>query len=202
MQLHSFGDARKKCVFAAVYAVVQQESGTVQDLVAAKSRLAKTNLTIPRLELVAGHMAVNLAVNVEMLSILEGFKVAENIQCWLDSTVALHWLNDDGQYRQFVANRVRKMRSHENVWWRHVTTAENPADLASRGSSVDGDKLWSDGPDWISDESKWPPNIVTKASDMSEAEKKVLRELSAVGVETNDVLETVLIVSSNCAKDG
>ena len=187
-------------MFAAVYAVVQQESGTVQDLVAAKSRLAKTNLTIPRLELVAGHMAVNLAVNVR--NALEEFRVAENIQCWLDSTVALHWLNDDGQYRQFVANRVRKMRSHENVWWRHVTTAENPADLASRGSSVDGDKLWSDGPDWISDESKWPPNIVTKASDMSEAEKKVLRELSAVGVETNDVLETVLIVSSNCAKDG
>ena len=147
-------------------------------------------------------MAVNLAVNVEMLSILEGFKVAENIQCWLDSTVALHWLNDDGQYRQFVANRVRKMRSHENVLWRHVPTAENPADLGSRGSSVDGAKLWSDGPDWLSDESKWPPNIGTKASDMSEAEKKVLRELSAVGVETNDVLETVLIVSSNCAKDG
>jgi hypothetical protein len=118
--------------------------------------------------------------------------VAENIQCWLDSTVALHWLSDDGQYRQFVANRVRKMRSHENVLWRHVPTAENPADLGSRGGSVDGATLWSDGPDWLSDESKWPPNIVTKASDMSEAEKKVLRELSAVDVETNDVLETVL----------
>jgi hypothetical protein len=64
VQLHSFEDASKKGVYAAVYAVVQQESGTVQGLVAAKSRLAKTNLTIPRLELVAGHMAVNLAVNV------------------------------------------------------------------------------------------------------------------------------------------
>ena len=29
VQLHSFGDARKKGVCAAVYAVVQQESGTV-----------------------------------------------------------------------------------------------------------------------------------------------------------------------------
>ena len=85
VQLHSFGDASKKGVYETVYAVVQQESGTVQGLVAAKSRLAKTNLTIPRLELVAGHMAVNLAVNVR--NALEGFKVAENIQCWLDSTV-------------------------------------------------------------------------------------------------------------------
>ena len=190
VKLHSFGDASKRGVCAAVYAVVQQESGVVQGLVAAKSRLAKTNLTIPRLELVGGHMAVNLAVNVR--NALEEFRVAENIQCWLDSTVALHWLKDHGQYRQFVANRVRKMRSHENVLWRHVPTAENPADLGSRGGSVDGAKLWSDGPDWLSDESKWPPNIVTKASDTSEAEKRVLRELSAVGVETNDVLETVL----------
>jgi hypothetical protein len=57
---------------------------------------------------------------------------------------------------------------------------------------VDGAKLWSDGPDWILDESKCPPNIVTKASDMSEAEKKVLQELCVVGVETNNVLETVV----------
>ena len=61
VKLHSFGDASMKSVCAAVYAVVKQDSGTVQRLVAAKSRLAKTNLTIPRLELVAGHMAVNLA---------------------------------------------------------------------------------------------------------------------------------------------
>lgn len=33
----------------------------------------------------------------------------------------------------------------------------------------------SNGPDWLSDEIKWPPNIVMKACDMSEAVKKVLR---------------------------
>ena len=44
----------------AVYAVVQQESGVRQGLVAAKVRLAKQGLTIPRLELVSGHMAANL----------------------------------------------------------------------------------------------------------------------------------------------
>ncbi len=112
VHLVSFGDASKKGLCAAVCAVVQQESGTMQQqgLVVAKSRLAKTNLTIPRLELVAGHMAVNLAVNDRRA--LEGFRVAEEIQCWLDSTVALHWLNDAGPYRQFVANRVGKVRAH------------------------------------------------------------------------------------------
>ncbi len=63
--LHAFGDASKTGVAAAVYAVVEQAEGTTQGLVCAKSRLAKRNLTIPRLELVAGHMAVNLAANVE-----------------------------------------------------------------------------------------------------------------------------------------
>ena len=59
--LHAFGDAGTRGVSTAVYAVVRQERGTTQGLVCAKSRLAKRNLTIPRLELVAGHMAVNLA---------------------------------------------------------------------------------------------------------------------------------------------
>ena len=63
--LHSFRDASSQGVCAAVYAVVKEESGTNQGLITAKSRLAKQNLTIPRLELVAGHMATNIAVNVQ-----------------------------------------------------------------------------------------------------------------------------------------
>ena len=118
VQLHAFGDASGYGVSAAIFAVVTQDSGVTQGLVTAKSRLAKQGLTIPRLELVSGHMAANLAVNVR--NALEGFPLATNIQCWLVSTVALHWLNDNGEYRQFVANRVRKIQSHPNLLWRHV----------------------------------------------------------------------------------
>ncbi|KAK3751386.1 hypothetical protein QZH41_002579 [Actinostola sp. cb2023] len=57
--LHAFGDASGRGVAAAVYAVVEQESGVRQGLVAARARLAKQGLTIPRLELVAAHMAVD-----------------------------------------------------------------------------------------------------------------------------------------------
>ena len=97
---------------------------------AAISRLAKT---IRRLELVAADIAVNLAVKVR--NALKGFKMAEDIHCWLDSSVALHWLNDDGQY--LAVNRVNKIRSHPNVLWCHVPSAENPADLGS----VEGTRL-------------------------------------------------------------
>ena len=74
---------------AAVYTVVVQEEGVDQVLVASRARLAKKGLTIPRLELVSGHMAMNLLSNVS--EALEGFPVSVKY-CWLDSTVALHWI--------------------------------------------------------------------------------------------------------------
>ena len=64
IELHSFGDACANGVAACVYAVVRQASRVNQGLFVAGSRLAKQGLTIPRLELVAGHMAINLVANV------------------------------------------------------------------------------------------------------------------------------------------
>ena len=75
IEVHAFGDASGKGVVAAVYAVVTQPSGINQGLVAAKARLAKQGLTIPRLELISGHMAVNLIANV--IKALEGFPVKQ-----------------------------------------------------------------------------------------------------------------------------
>ena len=89
VELHSFGDVRKNGVAACVYAVVKQASGTNQGLVAARSRLSKQGLTIPRLELVAGHMAMNLATNVR--EAFEGLPL-KSTHCWLDSSVALYWI--------------------------------------------------------------------------------------------------------------
>ena len=48
-----------------VYAVVEQEHEVTQGLVCAKYRVAKLILSVPRLELVAGLMAVNLVTNVK-----------------------------------------------------------------------------------------------------------------------------------------
>lgn len=62
----------------AVNAVTHQSSGVSQGLVTAKSRLAKKGLTIPRLELVAGHMTPNLVSNVR--DALKGF-LLEGVYC-------------------------------------------------------------------------------------------------------------------------
>ena len=106
INLHVFAGASRKGVAAAVFTVVSQPSRLMQGLVAAKARLAKQGLTIPRLELVAGHMAANLASNIR--EALEEFPV-DHVHCWLDSTEAVHWIRREGDYKQFVQNRVHKI---------------------------------------------------------------------------------------------
>ena len=156
---------------------------------AARARLSKKGLTIPRLELVSGQMAVNLLANV--VSALDGFPLIERY-CWLDSTVALHWIRSPGTYKQFVSYRVEKIQAHSEVTWRHVGTSENPADLGSRGGGVTKHPSWCNGPKWLQNKACWPPDIVTKASDESMAEEKAMRDVFAVAIATTDELDTLL----------
>ncbi len=134
-----------------------------------KISLAKKNLTIPRQELVGGHLAVNLASNVEAAI---GVEKVSSIHCWLDSTVALYWIGGQGEYRQFVANRVRKIKEHDRVRWHYVPTKQNPADLGSRGGDVSKNELWLRGPTWLSNRSEWPADVVLEASSEVKEEEK------------------------------
>ena len=182
--MHGFGDASSNGVCAVVYAVVKQEDGVIQGLVCSKSRLAKRNLTIPRLELISGHMTVNLATNVQQALTSH----PATVHCWLDSTVALYWINDQGEYRQFVANRVQKIRQHENVTWHHVPTAENPADIGSRGGKVSGNTLWKEGPSWLSNPAEWPVQRVLESTPDSKSEAKVIKEI----FKAEDIMDPLL----------
>ena len=75
-----------------LYVAIRQHS-TI--LVVAKSRLAKQGLTIPRLELIAAHMATNPLINVcNTLDNVPSPKVFR----WLDSTVELHWIKGNGKF--------------------------------------------------------------------------------------------------------
>ena len=143
-------------------------------------------------------MAVSLAVNVR--NALDGLKVANNIQCWLDSNVGLYWLDINGQYRNFVATRAQNMRKYENMLSIHVPAIENPAELNKQRGRVDGAEMWSHAPNWLPDDSKWPPVTATKGSDMSKPVKKVVPELSVVGVQENDALQSVLVMFDLCKR--
>ena len=182
---------------AAVYTVVVQEKGVNQGLVAfaSRARLAKKGLTIPRLELVSGHMAVNLLSNVS--EALEGFPVSVKY-CWLDGTVALHWIRRPGEYKQFVSNRIQKIPAHSDLVWHHVRTSDNQADIGSRSGEVTNHALWWNRPEWLSNKASWPPDIVTSAMQESLAEAKAKQDLLSVEVAAADELDDLLEKSSQC----
>ena len=169
MEIHGFGDASGEGLCAVVYTVTKQPSGMTQLLLASKARLAKRGMTIPRLELVAAHMAANIVNNTsKALS-----HIPHEKHCWSDRTVALWWIKGEGEYKQFVANRVAKIQAVDGIEWHYVPTADNPADLGSRGGQLT--ELWLHGPVWLSDRSHWPPPLVVKPSPDSQSESKATR---------------------------
>ena len=94
--LHAFADDSSKGVCTVMYAVVDQLKGKSQGLLTSKSRLAKKNLTIPQLQLIATHMAANQLSNAKIA--LRKYPI---LSCygWSDSTTALFWLQDNNLYK-------------------------------------------------------------------------------------------------------
>ncbi|KAK3749831.1 hypothetical protein QZH41_004612 [Actinostola sp. cb2023] len=134
-------------------------------------------------------MAVNLLTNVS--AALDGFSISSR-HGWLDSSVALHWIRGQGQYKQFVSNRVQKIQDHPEITWHHVSTKDNPADVGSRSGKVSEHTLWWKGPPWLTDKKLWPPDITTTATAESQTEAKALREVFAVAVAEPDALDALL----------
>ena len=128
VDLHVFGDASVLGCCAAAYVVVHQPSNVNQDLIASKSRLSKRDMTIPRLELIAAHMATNLTANIKEALPRQNIR---SVTCWTDNTVVLLWLKDKGRYKVFVANRVSRILEREFIAWKYVPTKENPTDIGS-----------------------------------------------------------------------
>ena len=189
VHLHAFGDTSSEGTCAAVYAVVHQQSGVNQGLIAAKSRLAKKNLTIPRLELVSAHMASTLVDNVKNAL---SYPVT-SVFGWLDSTTALYWIKGNGNYKQFVANRTRKINAKDYIQWRHVGTHQNPADLGSRGYLPNNlSESWLKGPEWLPSPDQWPEDIVAQPGKESESEVKLINNLFAAAVEVKDEVDELL----------
>ena len=57
---------------------------------------------------------------------------------WTDSTICLHWLYSTKQLPVFTRNRTTEiLRLTDLSSWSHVSSANNPADILSRGCSAD-----------------------------------------------------------------
>ena len=149
---HGFGEARQKGCPAVIYGVVKHGEYTSQGLLASKSRIAKKELTISRLELVGAYMVANFLENVG--TALKAYNITGSF-AWFDSTIVLCWmLSTNREWKQFVTNRIFKIRQKENLLqWMYCPTAENPADVRSKGCKTDNrGNLWLKGPEWLANE--------------------------------------------------
>ncbi len=134
--LQGFSDASKAAYGAAVYLRrVHEDDKITVSLVYAKAKLCplKTR-TIGQLELQAAYLLADLLVYVaKMLSL-----PLDSAKAWTDSTIVLHWIRRPPcTLKEFEANRVAHIQEAlQDCSWRHVASADNPADQASRGVSA------------------------------------------------------------------
>ncbi|GFX76405.1 integrase catalytic domain-containing protein [Trichonephila clavipes] len=137
VQIHTFSDASQKAYGAAAFLRVKHKDRVSVDLVTSKSRVAPLKrLSLPRLELMGALLAARLAKEVK--KILDQ-KCSTRAFFWTDSQVTLHWIKGPShRWKPFVANRVREIQSltDPNSWF-HCSGKDNPADLLTRGISVD-----------------------------------------------------------------
>ncbi len=161
IQLHGFSDASQSAYGAVVYLrCVYADASTSVALVLSKTKVAPIKkTTIPRLELCGAHLLAKLLSQVSQALQIE----APNLYAWTDSTIVLSWLNNANprKLQIFVSNRVVEILDKVPATsWRYVPTADNPADLASRGlmpSELLNSVCWWKGPSWLSESpDKWP----------------------------------------------
>ena len=152
VELHYFSDASTNGYGQCTYLRLKNDEQQVHcALVMGKARVVPLKpTTVPRLELTAALLSVK--IHTLLKKELEYDNVTETF--WTDSQVVLGYINNEARrFQVFVANRVQQIRSQtEPTQWRHIRTAENPADEASRGLTpreLVSESKWLTGPDFL-----------------------------------------------------
>lgn len=184
--LHGFADASESAYGAVVYVRVEHANETNCTLFASRSRVAPVKtVTIPRLELCA---AVLLSELMQDITKACDFQYIRTV-LWTDSSIVLHWMAKDvANLRPYVHNRIQSIRKATiDREWRHVSSADNPADVLSRGISPAELKtlnIWWNGPTWlVKVGTEWPS---TRAQLSVQIEKEVHAELKSNWLDMAD----------------
>ena len=186
--LCGFCDASTTAYAAVVYVVVKTEADSARcaRFLASKTMVAPLQtLTVPRLELLSALLLSRLVTTV--LSSLKSCLPVSEIECYTDSTVALHWIKGTcKEWKQFVQNRVSEIRQKTPPEvWNHCPGVTNPADLPSRGmtmSELQVSHLWHFGPEWL----KFGPST----SALPEISEECMRELKTNSRNTHNLAAT------------
>ncbi|TKS65471.1 hypothetical protein D9C73_028149 [Collichthys lucidus] len=155
-EMHVFCDASTKAVGAVAYLKLTAADGHSDGgFILGKARLApKPDITIPRLELCAAVLAVEVADMVQE----ELDSTFDEVYFYTDSKVVLGYIfNDKRRFYVYVHNRVERIRrSTQAHQWHYVPTHLNPADHATRGLPAEhlSHSTWLSGPPFLTDSSQ------------------------------------------------
>ena len=152
ISLHHFSDASEDGYGQASYLRLVDDNNNIScSLIIGKSRVSPIKyVSIPRLELTAAVLSVKIASliskEIDMPEVKHYF--------WTDSKVVLSYLQSTTKiFKTFVANRVQQIKSSSNINdWNYVKSANNPADVSSRGLDPDERSridLWFNGPSFL-----------------------------------------------------
>ncbi|XP_063923055.1 uncharacterized protein LOC135137361 [Zophobas morio] len=157
--IHGFSDASEKAYGACIYITTMDDNNVPSSSpLCSKSKVAPLKvITLPKLELCAAVLLSRLVANVVTALKLENVE----INLWSYSAVTLYWIQTaPSNLKTFVANRVAETQElSQDYQWRHVPSAENPADYVSRGVSVEQLltlEHWWNGPTLINSLDEWP----------------------------------------------
>ncbi|XP_051788795.1 uncharacterized protein LOC114659410 [Erpetoichthys calabaricus] len=151
IELCIFSDASVNAIAAVAYLKFLSHDKQIDvGFVLGKARLApRPELTVPRLELCAAVLAVEIA---EVVSEEIDFQL-NSTSFYTDSKVVLGYIhNQSRRFSVYVNNRVQRIRqSSKPEQWHYVPTDQNPADHGSR--SISASKLssstWITGPRFL-----------------------------------------------------
>ena len=174
--LHGFADASKKAYCAVIYLTYRAQTGRYSKMLTSKTRVAQLKeLSIPRLELMAGMVLVKLMSTVK--NALCSQVQVQQTKLWSDSMTALYWIMNRGEWKQFVRHRVNEiLKSSSKSDWSYCPSEENPADIGSRelmAVELNGNELWWKGPAWLIEaENSWPTEKSIHPTNESKEEEK------------------------------
>jgi hypothetical protein len=158
---------------AAVFTRFEYRTCVEVQLIQAKSRVAPVKaVMIPSLELLAATTGTRLATS----TVKELEQKDITLSFWSDSLTMIPWIKRDDQWGVFIWNRVQEIReltSKES--WRHVPGVMNPADLPSRGCTVQQllQTRWWEGPAWLKLPAKdWPLGQPQPDEEIVEQERR------------------------------
>ena len=151
-EIHVFADASFHGLGTAIFIRTVGNNQAQSSLAFASSRLApKGAMSIPRLELNAA-----LEASTAALKIQQELRIGlEDTYYYTDSMVVIGYLeNTRKSFTRYVSRRIELIRQvTSGKSWKHVSTSQNPADLASRPQEVNVlmSSLWLHGPNFLQD---------------------------------------------------